>query len=124
MLQLCRAQPVFAILIANIDKKNESSKLLGEKLLIEPYTWENCQKGFSNVVQFYRSNLKYSKSIQNFFRSNNSSWHRQVTGSAFLQEKSYFIVLDYTLHSDRPKRPCTKGSCGVEGALDPTLTPH
>ena len=53
----------FAILIANIDKKNESSKLLGEKLLIEPYTWENCQKGFSNAVQYSWSNRKYSKSF-------------------------------------------------------------
>ena len=30
-------------------------------------------KGFSNAVQYYRSNWKYSKSIQNFYRSNNSS---------------------------------------------------
>ena len=40
--------------------------------------------GFSNAAQYYRSNRKYSKSIQNFFRSNNSSRHRQVTGSTFL----------------------------------------
>ena len=34
----------------------------------------------------------------------------KAVGSAFLQKNSFFIDLPYTLHSDRLKRRCTKGS--------------
>ena len=44
----------------------------------------NSLHSLCNVVQYYRSNRKYSWSIQYFFRSNSSSRHRHVTGLTFL----------------------------------------
>ena len=61
------------------------------ELLLEKWRFSYCVedgKGISNVVQYFRSNWKYSKSILKYFRSNNSSRHRHVTGSAFLQKRN------------------------------------
>ena len=52
-------------------QRNRFCALSNEVSLI---MWK-MEKGFSNIVQYFQSNWKYSKSIQNYFRSNNSSRH-------------------------------------------------
>ena len=65
-------------------QRNRFCALSNEVSLI---MWK-MEKGFSNIVQYFQSNWKYSRSIQNYFRSNNSSKHWQALIQQFFQPKS------------------------------------